>query len=56
LANFVGIVVGFLSICKERSRPFLTRILLAASLSFEIEMVSVKEKGDQNEKQVNGSY
>jgi len=37
LANFVGIVVGFFNVCKIR----LWRLLLAASLSFESEMVSV---------------
>ena len=35
LANFVGIVVGFFNVCKIRLR----RLLLAASLSFESEMV-----------------
>ena len=40
LANFVGCVVGFLSVCKIRLRCFL----LAASLSFESEMVSFLEK------------
>jgi hypothetical protein len=34
-ANFVGSVVGFLSVCTIRLR----RLLLAAVLSFEIEMV-----------------
>jgi hypothetical protein len=34
-ANFVGCIVGFLSVCKIRFRC----LLLAASLSFEIEMV-----------------
>jgi len=34
LANFVGIVVSFLNVCKIRLRSFL----FAASLSFEIEM------------------
>ena len=28
-------------ICRERSRPFPTRLFLAASLSFEIEMVLI---------------
>jgi len=37
LANFIGSVVGFLNVCKIRLR----RLLLAASLSFEIEMVSI---------------
>jgi len=35
LVNFVGSVVGILSVCKIRLRC----LLLAASLSFEIEMV-----------------
>jgi hypothetical protein len=35
LANFVGCVVGFLSVCTIRFR----HLLLAASLSFESEMV-----------------
>jgi hypothetical protein len=35
LANFVGIVVGFFNVCTIRLR----RLLLAASLSFESEMV-----------------
>jgi hypothetical protein len=35
LANFVGCVVGFFSVCIIRFR----RLLLAAALSFEIEMV-----------------
>jgi hypothetical protein len=35
LANFVGIVVGFLNVCKIRLRS----LLLAAALSFESEMV-----------------
>jgi hypothetical protein len=34
-ANFVGFVVGFLNVLVIRLR----RLLLAASLSFEIEMV-----------------
>jgi hypothetical protein len=36
LANFVGIVVGFFNVCTIR---FRRRLLFAASLSFEIEMV-----------------
>jgi hypothetical protein len=36
LVNFVGSVVGFLNVCKIRLR----RLLLAASLAFEIEMAS----------------
>jgi hypothetical protein len=36
LANFVGIVVGFFNVSTIR----LWRLLLAASLSFESEMVS----------------
>jgi hypothetical protein len=35
LANFVGCVVDFLNVCKIRLR----NLLLAAALSFEIEMV-----------------
>jgi hypothetical protein len=35
LANFVGCVVGFLNVLEIRLRS----LLLAASLSFEIEMV-----------------
>ena len=37
LANFVGCVVGFLSVCKIRLRS----LLLAASLSFEIERYEI---------------
>jgi hypothetical protein len=37
LANFVGIVVGFSNVCTIRLR----RLLRAASLSFESEMVLV---------------
>jgi hypothetical protein len=50
LANFVGSVVGFLNVCKIRLRRFL----LAASLSFEIEMVSSNETitGARNERPV----
>jgi len=40
LANFVGVVVGFLNVCKNTPR----RLLLAASLSFESEMVSLAIK------------
>jgi hypothetical protein len=41
LANFVGVVVGFLSVCKIRLRS----LLLAASLSFKIEMVLLNISG-----------
>jgi hypothetical protein len=37
VANFVGSVVGFLNVCKIRLRS----LLLAASLSFDSESVSV---------------
>src|ERR1035437_3888366 len=37
LANFVGSVVGFLSVCTIRLRS----LLLAASLSFESEMYNI---------------
>src|SRR5664280_2525507 len=40
LANFVGIVIGFSSVCKIRLR----RLLLAASLSFESKKVLVAAK------------
>jgi hypothetical protein len=40
LANFVGIVVGFLNVfVRNGLKPFLTSLLLAASLSFESERV-----------------
>jgi hypothetical protein len=38
-ANFVGIVVGFFNVCTIRLR----RLLLAASLSFESEMVLLRD-------------
>jgi len=40
LANFVGNVVGFLNVfVRNGLKPFPTSLLLAASLSFESEMV-----------------
>ena len=50
LANFIGSVVGFLNVCKIRLR----RLLLAASLSFEIEMVSSNETINRREKRASG--